>query len=152
MNQGQRLLRRRQLDRQLQTLKGLLPSTPETGWVRTVREALGMSLAAFGRRLGIAQSTAHQIEQAEISGSITLNRLRAAADALGCDVSVVLIPRKPLAEAVEDRAFELARERIGRVGHTMALESQGVSDAVLQEMIGNMAREIVERGDARLWE
>src|SRR5580658_2841832 len=97
MDRARRLLRLQQLDRQLRGVE--IPQAPRDGWIRAIREALGLSLEDLAQRLGLAsRTTAHQLERAEVSETITLRRLRAAADALGCDLAVVLIPRKPLSE------------------------------------------------------
>jgi len=117
-----------------------------------VREALGLTLETFGRRLGISRQSTFQLERAEVDGSITLRRLRAAADALECDVVVVLVPRRGLEETVRARAVEAARKQLQRVGHTMAMEAQAVSDSRMEEMVKRAAEDMVERNDPRLWE
>ena len=112
-----------------------------------------MSLATFATKLGVASSsTAYQLEQAEADGGITLKRLRVAANALGCDVAVVLIPRVPLTQFAEQRATEKARERLRRVGHTMAMEDQGVGGPDMDEITTQTAQEILDKGGSALWE
>lgn len=126
---------------------------PSGGWVRAIREALGMSLAAFTRRLGLASaSTAHQIEASEAKGTISIHRLRAAADALGCDLAVVLIPRQPLSQLMQDRARQVVAARMRRVGHSMKMEEQGVADASFEAMVEEAANELLRREGARLWD
>ncbi len=135
-------------------LAASLPLVPPSGgWVRTVRESLGMSLAAFAKRLNLASpSTAHQIETAEVTGTISIHRLRAAADALGCDLAVVLIPRQPLTQLVQDRARKVAAARMRRVSHSMEMEDQGVADPQFEAMVHEAAGELVRRAGARLWD
>ncbi|WP_158409221.1 mobile mystery protein A [Fimbriimonas ginsengisoli] len=149
-----REFRRQQLDRQLMPFGPLVAApTPAGGWVRAIREALGMSLQTFSTRMGLtSRSTALQIEQAEVEGSITVKRLRAAADALGCDVAIVFVPRIPLTQMTEERAREKAEERVKRVGHSMVMESQGVYGSRLDEIVERTTREILSRGDSRLWD
>lgn len=153
MDARRRSLRRQQLDRQLGLARASLPeATPQGGWIKAVREALGLTLETFGRRLGISRQSTFQLERAEVDGSITLRRLRAAADALECDVVVVLVPRRGLEETVRARAVEAARKQLQRVGHTMAMEAQAVSDSRMEEMVKRAAEDMVERNDPRLWE
>ena len=73
MDAKRRKLRRQQLDAQLLPFANLAAvDPPNGGWVRAVREALGMSLATFAARIGVASSsTAYQLEQAEVDGGIT---------------------------------------------------------------------------------
>lgn len=111
-----------------------------------------MSLLAFAKRLGVNSSTALQLERAEVNGSITLKRLRAAADVLGCDVNVVLVPRVPLSEMVEAQANEVASYRMQRLAHSMALEQQVVRETRIKEMTEWAAKDLIERGDKHLWD
>jgi predicted DNA-binding mobile mystery protein A len=115
-------LRRRQLDARLAAHPRLAP--PRDGWIRVVREALGMTLAQLGHRLGITPQSVQDLEAREREGRITLERLREAADALGCDVAVTLVPRTSLEAIVRTQArARIAAER-ERVAHTMRLEGQ----------------------------
>lgn len=146
--------RREQLDAQLPDLTSILPRhSPPGGWIKSIREALGMNLEAFARRLGVAsKSTAHQLEQAEVDETITVKRLRAAADALGCDLAIVMIPRIPLTQMVADRAREVVVKRMSRVGHSMVKESQALTQDQSDQIVDRAARKLVEQGDRSLWE
>ena len=110
-----------------------------------------MTLEAFGQRLGVTRATAHQIERAEVAESITIKRLRAAADALGCDLSIQLLPRQSLNSTVRERAYEIAKADIDYVNHSMMLEGQAIYDQERHEMIEELAQEIVDRNERRLW-
>src|ERR1700734_1900790 len=79
-----------------QQLRGL--SRPPRGWVRAVREALGMSAAALATRLGTTAGAVTRLEQSEASAHIGLGTWGRAADALGCDLVYLLVPRRPLGE------------------------------------------------------
>ncbi|MFN9631191.1 MAG: helix-turn-helix domain-containing protein, partial [Cyanobacteriota bacterium] len=52
------------------------PPRPLVGWLRAIREALGMTSAALGQRLGITASGVRKLEQAEAADAITLATLR----------------------------------------------------------------------------
>ena len=111
-----------------------------------------MSLESFGKRLGVSRQTAHRLVVAEQSGSLTIKRMRSAADALGCDIVVLLVPREPLEQMVMDRAMTIAQERVGRTSHSMALEAQSIPGQRTTQMIRETAESLVERGDSQLWE
>ena len=104
---------RRRLDRQLDPLRrsGDLFAPPPNGWLRAIREALGMTAAQLGKRLSVSQQRALAIEQAETSGSITLASLARAADALDCELVYAVVPRTSLERLVQDRAAVLAQSR-----------------------------------------
>ena len=63
---------------------------PEKGWIKAVREALGMTTAQLGKRLGVSQQRAAMLEKAEADCSITLRSLENAAHTLGCRVVYIL--------------------------------------------------------------
>jgi len=45
---------------------------PPKGWLRAIRDALGMTTAQFAqRRLGVSQPRIIELEQSEVSGGVT---------------------------------------------------------------------------------
>lgn len=120
---------------------------PPRGWVRTIREALGMSAATLAERLGTTAGAVTRLEQSEAADRIRLDTLRRAADALGCDLVYLLVPRRPLTAVVRDRARELAHYQIAATEQTMRLEDQATDKA--GEMEDRLTEQLVERGG--LW-
>lgn len=120
-------LQLQQMDAQLATWKAAqLSARPGSGWVRAIREALGMSAAAFARRLGMSHAGVRKLESAEACDAITLASLRKLAQALDCELQYALVPRTSLAQQLKDRAQTVAQERMHPVAHSMALEDQAV--------------------------
>lgn len=68
---------------------------PQQGWLREMRRAIGWDLAEVSARLGMVPSSLSRLETSERRGSIRLENLRRAADALGCELVYVLLPRDP---------------------------------------------------------
>jgi predicted DNA-binding mobile mystery protein A len=138
-------LLRQQLDQQLSQLRGA-SSRPLKGWVRSVREALGMSGKQLAARLGVEPPRVTELEKAEVSGSLTLRSLQRAGEALNCDVVYALVPRTSLDTTVKKQAFKVAGNRIARVSHTMRLENQGLSvkdeGSLLQDKVEELVREM----------
>lgn len=95
------------LDAQFREYADLRATTPRSGWVKTVRLALGMSSEALGARVSISPQGVRRLEQSEADGSISLNTLARIADGLDCDVRYVLVPRTSLVDKVVRRAAEL---------------------------------------------
>ena len=114
-------------------------SSPVRGWIKAVREALGMTTAQLARRLGVKQPSVVAIEQSEAKGTIELATLRRVADALDCTLVYALVPHTPLEAAVRDRARAFVRRRRAPVEHSMVLEDQTVqgkdSEARLDEIL-----------------
>lgn len=100
---------------------------PTLGWIRTIREALQMPQRELARRLGVSQPSVQALERREVSGSITLETLERAADALGCDLVYAMVPRRSLEDVLHEQAEKVARIHWRAVEQTMALEDQPVS-------------------------
>ena len=143
----------RHLDQRFKALRPLIAAPrPPKGWVRAVRDALGMTGVQFAKRLGVAQPRVLELEQAEVSGSLTLKSLERAAEALGCRVVYALVPEKTLAETVERQAALIADKQLAQVEQTMSLENQSVNgNAVRKDMRARLVSELLEK-PARLWD
>lgn len=114
-------------------------AVPLHGWVKAIRQALGMTTAQLAQRMGIKQPTVVALEQSEVRGSIELATLRRAAEALDCTLVYALIPNRPLEETVRGRIRAFLRRRRSPVEHSMLLENQQVphddSDAEVEEIL-----------------
>src|SRR5271165_7656192 len=87
-----------------------------------------MTTAQFRKRLGVSQPRIIQLEKSEIIGGVTLHTLQRAAEALGCRLVYAIVPERPLADIVSERAELVAEKQLAAVRHTMRLEDQAVSD------------------------
>jgi predicted DNA-binding mobile mystery protein A len=139
------------LDTQLKPLRDMEPLIrPGRGWIKAIREAIGMTTGQFARRLGVSQPRVAALEKAEADGVVTLKSLRQAAEALDCDFVYALVPRKPLEQVVKDRARDVAERQLARTDQTMRLENQAVSKARMARARDQLAAELL-RSDRRLW-
>jgi len=142
-------LARRTLDRRLAALREVETPTPPRGWIRALRDALGMSAADLGRRMGMTRQAISQLERSEAEESIRLDTLRRAAEALDSELVYALVPKDSLEDIVKARARAVAERTVEGVEHTMALEAQtgGVEDRE------RLVEELAERLEAsnRLW-
>jgi predicted DNA-binding mobile mystery protein A len=153
MRHQDRATARRQLDKRLSILRNTdMLTRPPRGWIKAIREALGMTTAQLGKRLGVSQPRAVAIEKAEVTGSITLNSLERAAQALDCHLVYTLVPRESLNNIVKARATLHAESRLKAIGHTMKLEAQGVDTLDEQAQLESLVRKLVEKGGSALWE
>nr|WP_295462527.1 mobile mystery protein A [Mesorhizobium sp.] len=141
---------RTRLDERLEVLR---PAdrfkVPPKGWVRALRDALGMTGAQLGARMGIRPQTVEAIEKSEAAGTIQLNTLRRAAEALDCTLVYALVPNTSLEAMVNARARKIAMRELQRVAHTMRLEAQGTDDAHLETRIQAYIRDRLSERD--LW-
>lgn len=152
MRPEDRATARRQLDKRLSSLQiSDAFVRPRRGWLKAIREALGMTTAQLAQRLGVAQSRVVAIEQAETKGTITLNSLEKAAQALDCRLVYALVPKHSLEETIENQALQVARKRMKSASHTMALEAQSVDKADENEQLKRLMKQLVEKGGSKLW-
>jgi len=145
----------KQLDSQLKEWQSVSSkyNRPRAGWVKTLRTVLSMSAEQLANRLGLTRSRIIQLEKAEVHDAITLRTLRETANALECEFVYALVPKghSTLEGIIEKRAEQIAKERVGRVAHTMSLESQSVDPAILKEQTNALAKDLVEHLDKKFW-
>lgn len=126
-------LRRVQLDSSLRALSTQIQPRPKSGWIAEIRKALVMTSAQLAKKLGIDQSTLSRLEKSEVKNTITLESLHRAANALGCELHYVFIPREPLEKTWLDRAEQKLENEDKRLQHTLALEGQSDYDSQLRK-------------------
>jgi predicted DNA-binding mobile mystery protein A len=122
---------------------------PPKGWIRAIRDALGMNGVQFAKRLAIRPQSVDALETSEATGAIQLKTLRRAAEALDCTLVYALVPNTSLQDAVQSRARNIAARDLNRVAHTMKLEAQHTGDENLEGRIEAYIRDHVKERD--LW-
>jgi predicted DNA-binding mobile mystery protein A len=145
-------LEQRQLDATLrQAAKIASIETPKHGWIKSIRQAIGMTAAQLGVRLRTSPQSVLALEKREMAGTITLATLEKAAQALDCRVQVLFIPNHGIEETVYQRAMDRARDERNQIVHTMGLEGQssGVREALDLEKIAESWR---TKRRTRLWD
>jgi len=108
---------------------------PNQGWIRAIRQSLGMTAQQLGRRMGVTQATLSGLEASEINDSIRLTTLRKAAEAMNCTLVYALVPNTSLEEIVQEQARKVAAEQLKPVEHTMLLENQSLHGMVREEFL-----------------
>jgi predicted DNA-binding mobile mystery protein A len=143
-----------QLDKRFAKLKPLANEAvrPSRGWIRAIREALGMTTGQLAKRLGVRQPRVIELERGEATGNVTVKSLERAAEALGCRLVYALIPMEPLADTIRNRASDLAEQQLAAVEQTMRLEAQEVSDNSVREEARKQLVEKLLHRPARLWD
>ena len=153
MRAPERAIARKNLDKKLKIMQNTdVLARPPRGWIKAIREALGMTSAQLARRLGVSQPRVLAIEKAEATGSIKLESLERAARALDCRLVYTLVPREPFETMVEDRARGLARNRLQATSHSMALEDQQVDQADEQVQLERLMQKLLNQPGSKLWE
>lgn len=134
-------LQRRALDRRFKGLRKLLSlERPRQGWIRTIREALGMTTTQLAKRMGVTQPRIVYIEKNE--SNLKLSTLESVAKALNCRLVYALIPDESLVNTVYNKTKEKAITILKDVNANMALEDQHTNpkeflDVCIQEIVND---------------
>ena len=122
---------------------------PPGGWLRAIRTAIGMPGSFAAQRTQVTQQGFSILEKSEAAGTISLNSLKRAANAIDCDLVYALVPRQgTLRKLIERQAASRARKAILPVSHSMHLESQGSNPGA---KVRELARRLAAKPGRALW-
>lgn len=148
------ILRIEQLERAMRPYRKLIGlPRPRLGWVRAIREGLGMSSPQLARRLGIrAAQSVEDMQKDEMADVITLQTLRKLARALECELVYALVPRRSIDDIRRDQATSVAKRLIKRVSHSMSLEDQAVSREAERRELERRVEKLLAGNPKALWD
>ncbi|MGH8130414.1 MAG: mobile mystery protein A [Steroidobacteraceae bacterium] len=142
-----------QLDDRLEPFLPMLGSPrPVGGWIRALREALGMTNRQLAKRVGRKPQTVLDLQAREAAQSIQLNTLRELAQAMDSELVYAIVPRKPLGVMLEERARSHARRTLRRTGHSMELEHQGLGVREQERAFEREVERLLAGSRRKLWE
>jgi predicted DNA-binding mobile mystery protein A len=84
-----------------------------------------MGVAQLAKRLGVTPAAVVQLEKRELAGTVTLESLRKAAEALDCELVYALVPKTSLAITLERRVNLLAHTLLQKAGHLIEHRRSG---------------------------
>lgn len=126
---------------------------PPTGWIKAIRNAIGMSMLQLGNRLSITKQSVQDIERREKDGSITIKALREAARALDMQLVYGFVPNDGSLELlIERKAKELATQIVMRTNNTMKLEDQENTKQRIEKAIQERTITIKNEMPKSLWD
>ena len=102
--------------------------TPARGWLRAIREALGLTQAQVAVRATVKRQSYAQLETAEMRGAISIASLRRAAEAMDCELIYYIVPRESVASTYTElaQANDPTFKHLKATEHSMVLEGQAV--------------------------
>lgn len=143
---------RRNLDRRLSAIRKLDLAIPNSGWVKAVREALGLTMQQLGRRMGVVPSRISQLEKAEVIGATTIKAMREAAAAMECTFVYAIVPNGTLQDILHKRATQKAAQKLSRYHQTMTLENQALNKQDLGFEHQRLINEMLQSSLSELWD
>lgn len=144
---------RKRLDDQLERWKRMgFFYRPREGWLKSIRESLGMSSRQLGLRLGKSSPGILAIEKRESQGKIMLETLQKVATALDCQLVYALVPyADSLEQALEAGAKKTAEQIVKKTHLSMRLEDQATSKKIMEEQVKDLTHELKNKLDQRIW-
>jgi predicted DNA-binding mobile mystery protein A len=137
------------IDKATQQIKKL--KTPPEGWLRTNRKALQMPAKIIMKKAGIKTSELYRIEKAEVEGTLTLNKLKEAANAMDCDFHYAIVPRGEIKTLIENKARRHAVTLLNSANVHMQLESQGTTAEQIKLQVDQVAEQLIKEMPEWFW-
>ena len=141
MNRESRARDRRTLDNRLKKFPKKEEFTvPKQGWIKSIREALGMSAADLGGRMGITRQSVLTLEDSESDGRAGMDSLKRAAKAMDCSFVYAFIPNSSLENILQKQIEKVIAQRMRNVSHSMKLEDQvtELTDSVYEALVKDL--------------
>ena len=135
----------------LESISGLRQQAPRRGWVKAMRDALGMSAAQLANRLSVSRAAVYQLDERESSRAVSLKQLDKAADALECDVFYTFIPRSTVEQTIRAQAKKNAETKLYNANLSMGLEAEGVRESKLVTAVSSSSSFTEALTDRYLW-
>jgi predicted DNA-binding mobile mystery protein A len=150
MDWSLRKMRAKQIENQLKGFSKL--SRPESGWVKTIRETLGMNTRQLGKRCNVSSERIIRIESDEMEGRTTLATLEKIAQAMNCRLVYAIVPNDGMIEFIEKAAEDKAKTQLQQTSHHMALEDQKISIESMKEQIHFLKEELLKNNIKHIWD
>ena len=143
-----------QLNEKLAQLTGLQHVImPPIGWIKAIRNGIGMSMEQLGQKLSITKQGVMDIEKREKEGAITIKSMQEIAKAMDMQFIYGFVPNAgSLEQMIETRALEIASKIVERTSTTMKLEDQANSKERVEKAIKERASEIINKTPKILWD
>ena len=127
-------------------------AAPRSGWVRAIREALGISQSQIAARAGVSRATVQQWERAEARRRITLHSLDRIAAAMGCQVALALVPKGGSLDDVRKRqAKTRALTLLKTTDKTFSEVKPGELTPAQSRRIERVAARLLRGSPRKLW-
>ena len=143
-----------QLDEKFSNLGSLYGlSRPQKGWIKSIREAFGMTVKQLGVRANnMLPQGISQLEKQEIYGSTTIKTMENVAQALNCKFVYAIVPENSFREIVMEQAKKTARKKVSYISHSMKLEDQSLTNQEIEKQIEELAIELLRTKPKQIWE
>ena len=138
---------RRSYQKKFDLFRKAIIARPQQGWLKTIREFLGMTTTQLAKRLEISQPRIVAMEKNE--RNVKISTMERIADTLNCDFSYAFVPRENIDDIIYNQAKKKAKKILNKVNKNMGLENQlAKTDDLLKDII----EELLDGNIARIWD
>ena len=138
---------RRSYQKKFDILKKAVIERPKQGWLKTIREFLGMTTTQLAKKIDVSQPRVINMEKNE--QNIKISTMERIANALNCDFVYALVPRENIDDIIYNQAKKKALKIMNKVNKNMGLENQlAESEDTLEDLI----KELSDNNIARIWD
>ena len=138
---------RRSYQKKFDLFRKAIIARPQQGWLKTIREFLGMTTTQLAKRLEISQSRIVAMEKNE--RNVKISTMEKIADVLNCDFSYAFVPRENIDNIIFNQAKKKAKKILDKVNKNMGLENQL---AKTDELLNDIIEELLDGNIARIWD
>ncbi len=148
-------IQRRAIEKKIQPwLKLRAHKIPIKGWLRAIRESLGLNARQLAKRCKVHNSTILEIEKREIIGTVHIKTLEKIAKAMNCKLVYALVPKdgyNRLENIIDERAKFIAERIVRKTAQTMLLEDQVISPMDMKKHVLQLADKLKRDMSPLLW-
>ncbi len=154
MSSIKKLLIQKQIDDLIHSFAiGEQRSHLHSGWIQSIRLALGMSLRQLSERIGVSPSALNNFEKREQTEAISLASLKKVANAMDMELVYYLKPKQgSIYSTIQKQARIKALEILEQSNQTMKLENQETSIISQELEIERLTNEITSKRPLNLWD
>lgn len=142
----QKLLRR-SYQKKFDIFKQSIISIPLQGWIKTIREFLGMTTSQFAKKISVSQPRIINMEKNE--KNIKISTMERIADSINCDFIYTFVPRENIDDILYNQAKKKAIKILNKVNKNMELENQSVE---YNELLEDLIEELLNANISKIWD
>lgn len=143
-----------QADRLIEPLYALkLIPPPQTGWIRYIRQTLGMTALQLAKRINVSRRRITKIEEDEMQEALTIKTLKNIANAMECQLVYAIVPKTTIMQTIENQAKKIVSKQLKEISHHMNLENQGITDQkILDVQVDELINQCLNKSFKHLWD
>lgn len=133
------------IDRAAKQFEGIDP--PASGWISSVRHALGMSAEHVAQRKGVSRNAIYQAERSEKDGAVSLKQMEQIAKAMGGKFVYAIVPDG----RIEDMKYRQAKAK----ALTLLFQEPGFaswSNDEQEDWVDDKAAELLHDMPSHFWD